>query len=200
MEPETRTVIPSREPAALRKWLRARLLERTLRRIPRDEQVLDLCCGYGFYFSINPRASGIDGDPRAVAAMRQKGYDVHLGNVLDTLPYADHRFRWVVAHDVLEHFAFDELERLIPEVQRVLAPGGRFLIIVPNRKGYDFGVRIGIGHKLFVTGQEVETLSRGRFELEARYPEPLPRWLGRFFTHNKEVFLLRKPDPGQTLW
>jgi len=160
-----REVVASHRPSPLRKWLRARVLERTLRRLPRTSDVLDLCCGYGFYFDINPAAAGFDGDPRCVEALRARGLAVTLGNVLERLPYDD---------------------------GRILRPGGRFLVIVPNRKGFDYGLEIGVGHRLFVTAAEIAALTRGRFEVEASYPEPLPRWLGRFFTHNKEVFRLRK--------
>jgi SAM-dependent methyltransferase len=180
------------EPGPLRKLVRTYLLERTLWRLPRDGSVLDLCCGHGFYFSINPRAAGIDADPRAIEQLSKRGHDVRLGNVLEGLPYPDAQFSWVVAHDVLEHFTIQELERLVPEVHRVLGPGGRFLVLVPNRKGFDYGVRMRVGHRLFVTEREVRQLARERFEVEASYTEPLPRWLGRFFTHNKEVFRLRK--------
>jgi SAM-dependent methyltransferase len=161
-------------------------------RVPRGNDVLDLCCGYGFYFDINPRAAGFDGDPSCVAPLRARGLDVTLGNVLERLPYPDGRFEWVLAHDVLEHFAQDEIDRIAAEVNRILRPGGRFLVIVPNRKGYDFGLRLGIGHRLYVTAREIDLFARGRFVVEASYPEPLPRWIGSFFTHNKEVFLLRK--------
>lgn len=180
------------EPGRLRRLFRIYLLERTLWRLPRDRSVLDLCCGYGFYFTINPRAAGIDADPRAIEQLSRRGYDVRPGNVLDGLPYPDGRFAWVIAHDVLEHFTLPELLRLVPEVHRVLEPGGRFLVLVPNRKGFDYGARMNTGHRLFVTEREVRDLARGLFEIEASYPEPLPRWLGRFFTHNKEVFRLRK--------
>jgi SAM-dependent methyltransferase len=180
------------EPGPLRRLARTYLLERTLWRLPRDGSVLDLCCGYGFYFTINPRAVGIDADPRAVEQLLKKGYDVRLGNVLEGLPYPDAGFSWVVAHDVLEHFSLSELGKLFPEVHRILGPGGRFLVLVPNRKGFEYGLRKNVGHRLFVTEREVRELARGCFEIESSYPEPLPRWLGRFFTHNKEVFQLRK--------
>lgn len=185
-------IVGAHRPGGLRKWARTYLLERTLWRIPRTRDVLDLCCGYGFYFGINPHAVGFDGDPRAVEALRRQGRTVDQGDLLAGLPYGQDSFGWVVAHDVLEHFTRDELERVFSEVHRVLRPGGRFVVLVPNRRGYEYGVRIEIGHKLFVTAREVNELARGRFEVEAEYPEPLPRVVGRFFTHNKEVFRLRK--------
>jgi SAM-dependent methyltransferase len=190
--PEDTHVTPSHRPSALRKWLRARFLERTLQRLPRTSDVLDLCCGYGFYFDINPRAQGVDGDPEAVRVLRAAGRDVKLANVLEGLPYPDASFGHVVAHDVLEHFTYEQLERLFTDVHRILRPAGLFVVLVPNRRGYDYGVAIGVGHRLFVTAREIGALAAGRFDVVRNHPEPLPRAVGRFFVHNKEVFLLRR--------
>jgi SAM-dependent methyltransferase len=178
------------EPNPILKWIRTRYLEPTLRRLPRTEKVLDLCCGYGFYFGINPNARAVDGDPRVVEHLRERGFHVDLCNVLEGLPHPDGEFEHVIAHDVLEHFTLDELHSLFDEVHRVLAPHGVFWVHVPNRKGYDHGLRIGAGHKMFVTRDEIERLAPGRFDLRNHYPEPFPRWIGRHFTHNKEVFHL----------
>ena len=98
----------------------------------------------------------------------------------------------MVAHDVCEHFTYPQLEGIFREVRRILRPGGTFLVIVPNRKGYDYGLRAGAGHVLFVTEREIEGLARGLFEVSRHYPEPLPRRVGDYFTHNKEVFHLRR--------
>jgi SAM-dependent methyltransferase len=179
-------------PNPILKWIRTHLVERTLRTLPRTGRVLDLGCGYGFYFGINPHARGVDGNPECVAQLRAAGYDVSYCDLTAPLPLGDGSFDWVVAHDVCEHFHYPQLERLFAEVRRILTPGGRFLVFVPNRKGYDYGLRSGAGHVLFVTEREVSRLSEGLFTTERHYPEPLPRWLGRFFTHNKEVFLLRR--------
>ncbi len=183
---------PARKPNPLLKWVRTYLVERTLWSLPRTDEVLDLCCGYGFYFGINPNARAVDGDPACVQHLRGKGFRVEQCDILQRLPYGDGAFRHVVAHDVLEHFTFEELRHVLAEVWRVLKPGGRFLVYVPNRKGYDYGLRIGAGHRLFVTRAEIDELRRGLFGLRRHFPEPLPRWLGAFFTHNKEVFELVK--------
>ncbi len=183
---------PVLKPNPFKKFVRTHLLERTMRRIPRGNRVLDLCCGWGFYFNINPNAVGVDGDPHPVEQLRERGFNVHQANVLETLPFGPGSFQWVLAHDVLEHFTFDELQRLVANVHYVLAPGGRFVVWVPNRKGYDFGLDIGAGHKLYVTEDEIRRLTRDLFLLERNYAEPLPRAVGKSFTHNKEVFFLRK--------
>ncbi len=172
--------------------MRARLLEPTLRRLPRTSDVLDLCCGYGFYFSINPNARAVDGNPECVEWLRREGRDVSLCDVLQPLPFPGGAFGWVIAHDVCEHFTFEQLTRLFREVHRILRPGGNFLVIVPNRRGFEWGLRAGAGHVLFVTESEVARLATGLFEIRDHYPEPFPRWVGRFFTHNKEVFQLAR--------
>ena len=175
-----------------RTFVRTWLLEPTLRRVPKTGRVLDLCCGYGFYFSINPNAVGIDGDPQCVAALQSQGRTAQLGNVLETLPYNDASFDFVLAHDVLEHFIMPELDSLFDEIWRVLAPDGVLIAWVPNRRGYDSGVNPEVGHRLFVTQKEIADLAGRRFVVESNIAEPLPRRLGEHFVHNKEVFRLSK--------
>src|SRR5215471_17185820 len=133
--PHIATGTPSvHKPRDFRKWLRARFLEPTVRSLPKSRDVLDLCCGYGFYFSINPSARGVDGDPDCVQQLKAKGYDVSLCNVLEGLPFPNDEFGFVIAHDVLEHFYYDDLEKIFSEVYRVLRPGGYFVAVQPNRK------------------------------------------------------------------
>lgn len=180
-------------PNAILKFVRTYFIERTMWRIPRTEAVLDFCSGWGFYGDINPRASMIDGDEVAVADLRKRGFSgAVLGDVLLPLPFAPERFDWVLAHDVLEHFSLTDLRTIMSNVHSVLAPGGRFVVWVPNRPGYDFGLRIGAGHIHFVTSEDIASLIHDFFVVEKHYSEPLPRWLGRWSVHNKEVFFLRK--------
>jgi SAM-dependent methyltransferase len=174
----------------VRTWIRTWVIERTLRGLPRTDRALDLCCGYGFYFSINPQAIGVDGDPACVSTLRDRGFDVRLANILEPLPFSDEQFDVVLAHDVLEHFVLDELETIFAEVRRILSSEGKFVVWVPDRKGYDAGVDPLVGHRLFVTDSEVRALAAGRFDVDEHYPEPFPRSLGRHFAHNKEVFVL----------
>ncbi|MEA2784713.1 MAG: hypothetical protein QOF71_817 [Candidatus Eremiobacteraeota bacterium] len=180
------------KPNPVKKFVRTYLLERTLWSIPKTADVLDLCCGYGFYFTINPHAKGVDGDPKAVTELRSRGFAVEHANVVEGLPFAAGSFDYVVAHDVFEHFDFDELAGLTREIHRVLRPNAVLAVWVPNRRGYELGVRNGSGHRLYVTAAEIGRLIAPYFELEKHYAEPLPRLVGRFFDHNKEVFILRR--------
>jgi SAM-dependent methyltransferase len=53
---------------------------------------------------------------------------MELGNV-DSLQYPDRHFDAVVGNSVLHHF---DLDRALPELFRVLKPGGRFFFFEPN--------------------------------------------------------------------
>lgn len=53
---------------------------------------------------------------------------MELGNV-DSLQYPDQHFDAVVGNSVLHHF---DLDRALPELFRVLKPGGRFFFFEPN--------------------------------------------------------------------
>ncbi len=97
-------------------------------------RVLDLGCGVGMYTAhlaaAGARAVGLEVDwPRAVAA-RARGLDV-VAAVGEGLPFADGRVDGVLLHEVLEHVRDDR--RTVGEAVRVLRPGGRVLVFVPNR-------------------------------------------------------------------
>lgn len=49
----------------------------------------------------------------------------------ETLPYPDNTFDTVLSHEVLEHVGDDRLA--LAEIGRVLRPGGRLIVFVPNR-------------------------------------------------------------------
>ncbi len=95
---------------------------------------LDLGCGLGVYTArmadAGATALGTEVEwPRAVEA-RQRGVDV-VAAVGERLPFGDGRFRTVLIHEVLEHVADDAAT--VAEAVRVLEPGGRVIIFVPNR-------------------------------------------------------------------
>jgi SAM-dependent methyltransferase len=179
----------------IKKFIRLRIFERTWKRIPKTNGVLDFCCGFGLYFDVNPQATGIEGDPNPVAELQQLGRKIILANVLDDLPIDERTYEYVLAHDVFEHFDFHELEKILKSIHRILKDEGFLYIWVPNYKGFTF--EADSGHKLFVTKKEITNLiakenSKPLFTLLKNYPEPLPRKIGQFFAHNKEVFILQK--------
>lgn len=98
--------------------------------------VLDAGCGSGAMFRhswkhVTQLFVGCDiGDGIASNASIDAGVQATLGH----LPFADKSFDIVFSRYVLEHVA--EPDRVFREFARVLRPGGRLLILTPNRNHY----------------------------------------------------------------
>lgn len=93
-------------------------------------------CGVGMYVkALLPYADavyGMDIEAEHVQIAAQTAPTAHLQlAAAETLPYADASFDLVLSHEVLEHVADDH--RAVAEIVRVLRPGGRAVIFVPNR-------------------------------------------------------------------
>lgn len=120
------------------------------RYFPADKNaaILELGCGHGALVHTLQQAGfhnvrGVDGSPQQVDAARRMGIaGVKEGLVLDALrAETDASLDVVIAFDVIEHFSKDELIALVDEVVRVLRPGGRWIIHVPNAEA-PFGSRM----------------------------------------------------------
>lgn len=98
--------------------------------------VLDAGCGSGAMFRHSWKQStkffvGCDiGDGITTNASLDAGVQATLGD----LPFADESFDIIFSRYVLEHVA--DPERVFREFARVLRPGGRLLILTPNRNHY----------------------------------------------------------------
>lgn len=105
-------------------------------------RVLEVGCGAGeMLHSLRAkgwRAEGIDFDPRAVAAARSSGLDVRLGDLKDA-PYPAASFDAVVMRHVIEHVP--DPVQLLRECHRLLAPGGRLVVVTPNAQS--------LGHRVY---------------------------------------------------
>ncbi len=105
----------------------------------RDAKILDVGCGYGALLHFAREAgyrhvSGVDGAKQQVEAAGNLGIGgVRLGGVLETLEAAPKgSLDLIVAVDVVEHFAKDDLLLLVDAVHRALCEGSRWIIRVPN--------------------------------------------------------------------
>mgnify|MGYP001567622074 CR=1 FL=1 len=176
-----------------REWVRIHFLSGHLKKTVRYEHVLDVCCGWGYYLKINPKAWGVDIVPECIEYLSQCGYKVKMCNVIEEdLPFPDATFDLVLMHDAMEHFTLQEAEKILKKVYHILKKGGKFLIVVPNQKGYEYGVRINCGHKHFVTPEEIAMIAKELFVVLKSYPYPLPRVMGKYSIHNKEIITLQK--------
>jgi len=156
------------------------------------KRVLDLGCGWGFYFDINPEAYGVDLDDACIVYLQSRGYKAIKADITQRLPFAEGSFECIVCNNVLEHFELSDTQAILQEVHRLLAPQGMFVILIPNRRGYDFGCCTNAGHKHFITPKEISELSKSRFRLLSHYSHPFPHSVGEYFTHNNEVMWLQK--------
>jgi SAM-dependent methyltransferase len=93
-------------------------------------------CGVGMYVKALSASAdviyGIDieGEHLALAAQKSPAAQLQLA-AAERLPYPDHFFDLVLSHEVLEHVQDDQAA--VAEMARVLRPGGRAVLFVPNR-------------------------------------------------------------------
>jgi SAM-dependent methyltransferase len=100
-----------------------------------NARVLDAGCGVGMYTSkfierYTPYVEGIEYEfPRALEAQASTPHAVVAAN--EALPYPSNYFDTILSHETLEHVSDDRASA--HELVRVLKPGGRLAIFVPNR-------------------------------------------------------------------
>jgi len=112
---------------------RMRVLDLWLSELPPGQRILDLGCGSG---SLKAQLAGrpvfgVDIDPKMLASNRSL---VGVCAISNSLPFACQTFRLVICHHSMEHFA--DAAGAIREVKRVLAPGGRLFVSVPEGSSF----------------------------------------------------------------
>lgn len=97
-------------------------------------QVLDLGCGDGHFTSKTLPDLKVQGiDPAFFSLRAAKRLDYFSGLVCskgDNLPFKESSFDTIISNSVLEHIP--DVDSVIHEAVRILRPGGRFIISVPN--------------------------------------------------------------------
>jgi SAM-dependent methyltransferase len=100
--------------------------------------VLENGCGVGMYVEhLAPAAGpviGMEYDLERAQVARSRSRNI-LGAASERLPFPACAFDVILSHEVLEHVQNDQFA--IQEMVRVLNPGGRIVLFVPNR-GYPF--------------------------------------------------------------
>lgn len=177
---------------SMRERIKVRFLSNHLKLFPRHEKTLDIGCGWGFSLKINPEFYCVDADIACIEHLQALGAKAYFADVSSRLPFDDQFFDNAFTHDVLEHLEEDEMIVLFQEARRIVKPGGLFMNVVPNKKGYDAGVHPSVGHKRFVTEAEVsQAAAKTGFELLRCWHAPFPKSMGALFTHNKLVTVCR---------
>ncbi len=108
----------------------ARYLERF---VDPARPVLDLGCGYGDFLR-HVRATrrvGLDMNP-SFAPFIPPGVEFRVGDAGELTSFDDAEFGTVFASNVLEHLERDDIPAVLAQVRRVLAGGGRLILVQPN--------------------------------------------------------------------
>lgn len=110
-------------------------LELVARHVTSGERVLQVDCGPGWLPQIlqaqGARVIATDISSVAVARARARGVDVRQCDIdAGPLPFADNEFDVVISDSQLEHRV--DTVHALDEMVRVLRPGGRLILLLPN--------------------------------------------------------------------
>ena len=158
----------------------------------RNTRIVDLGCGSGALLLYLQQAGylnmlGVESSPDQVEFARQLGVTgVIAADLLCFLRDSPGElYDVVVAFDVIEHFSKDEVLELLDHACRVLRPGGRLILHVPNAEGI-FGSRIfwsDFTHEMAFTREGLRQLTQacGFASLQCREDVPAVHGLKSLF-------------------
>jgi 2-polyprenyl-3-methyl-5-hydroxy-6-metoxy-1,4-benzoquinol methylase len=109
--------------------------------VDKNASMLDIGCGIGSFVYYLQRlgytnVQGIDVSSQQIEAglkLGIQGLKVHDLN--EFLTTTQEQFDFIIARDVIEHFTRQEAFDIITKISKVLKPGGKFLMQVPNGQG-----------------------------------------------------------------
>jgi len=108
--------------------------------IKSNETVLEIGCGDGFFLNLlrtkNIKSVGLELNPKAATEARKKGLEVFTQLLEEHAPKNENAYDIVCSFQVLEHISNPRSYFL--NSLKVVKPGGRLIIAVPNNNPYIF--------------------------------------------------------------
>jgi SAM-dependent methyltransferase len=142
-------------------------------------KTLDVGCGLGELIELYKDSYGVDSNRFVVEYCKSRGLKCSVGSVYN-IPFKDGEFDTVVAVHLLEHL--DKPEEALRELKRVLRKGGKLILIVPNRKGYN---RDKTHARYWDKKGLVEFLSKSGLSVKSAKDYPLPSFLRELLIINE---------------
>lgn len=157
---------------------------------------LDLGCGFGrmtpWIDTFATTTYGVDPNPEMIELAEAYYPEIEFRTAsAQQLPFADDQFDVVFTRGVLAHIPPENIERATAEIQRVLAPGGRVLLL-EFRFGPDTDGPMAWGRSraeytaLFDT---LELVTSGTVKTPRKHRETLP--------HARELMVFRNPTDSE---
>jgi SAM-dependent methyltransferase len=163
---------------------------RHIRRVV-EGRVLDVGCGIGRNLAhLDGNGVGIDINPHSIEVARRNGFTAHTADEFPGSPDAvPGGYDTLLLAHVLEHMPREEASDLLGDYVPYLRPGGRVVVIVPQKAGFASDPT----HVNFLDLDDLAEIEGSHgLTRESGYSFPLPRFAGRWFTHNETVSLSRK--------
>lgn len=151
---------------------------------------LDVGCGIGRNLShLRGEAVGVDHNKSSVDVCRQSGFLAFTPDEFTNSEHAKNMYQTILLSHVIEHMTDSEASELLRSYLPYLASEGKLVIICPQERGF----RSDSTHVTFFDTQNITDLMNkcGLQVCECR-SFPLPRWYGRWFTHNETIVIAER--------
>jgi len=154
-------------------------------------RTLDVGCGIGRNLAaLSADSLGVDHNAQSVEIARQRGYQAVTSEEFSAHPPPAASFDSMLLAHVVEHMTVEQARQLLTSYLPYLKPGGRVMLICPQRRGY----RTDATHVQFFDFAALRQLATSVGLVVTReYSFPLPEIAGSVFPYNEYCLVAARP-------